>query len=125
MSTRHRNLRLVIATVALMVIGPRLEAQVPVVPAGVAAFKAHEIPERLLAAGPQLFLSTDQIRALKELAAKLRFEDAKERVGSKPWLARARLTSPQQAYTKAIGLVPASERSRAAALFAASGQRSR
>lgn len=114
-----RNLRLAVAAVALAVIAPRLEAQVNTIPPGIAALQAYEIPERLLTACPELSLSVEQIRALKELAADLRLEDARHRVGSKPWLTAARVTSPQRAYTRALGLVDAKERSRSAAQFAA------
>lgn len=115
----HRNLRLAFAAVTLAVVAPRLEAQVTAVPPGVAVLRAYEIPERLLAACPELSLSADQIRALKGFAADLRLEDTRQRVGSKPWLTAARLTSPERAYTRALGLVDAKERSRSAAQFAA------
>jgi hypothetical protein len=82
---------------------------------------AASIPARLIAARAELMLSTEQVRSLQALSDQLAREAAVHRVSSKPWVSAFRLTSPAEAYNRALGALDAGQRPPAATLLSRTG----
>lgn len=98
-----------------------LPARAQNVPPTLSDVPATVIPARLIAARAELVLSAQQVRSLQALSDELAREAAAHRVSSKPWVSAIRLTSPAEAYNRALGALDAEQRTHAAMLFDGTG----
>ncbi len=113
----YRNPGLVLATAAaLLVLAAPARAQA--VPSStLSVLPTAGIPARLIAATGDLMLRPQQVRSLNALSSRLAWEAALLRLSSKPWVTAARLTSPSNAYARALALLDAGQRFHAAELL--------
>ncbi|MGH7518255.1 MAG: hypothetical protein ACREOC_12435 [Gemmatimonadales bacterium] len=112
----YRNFRLVLLTAAavLLLAAP---ARAQHAHLNLAGLPAADVPARLVAARAELMLSSEQVRSLQALSDELAREAALHRVSSKPWVTAIRLTSPAEAYDRAVAALNTEQRSHAAALL--------
>jgi hypothetical protein len=112
----YRNTGLVLATAAaFLLLAEPARAQVASAPTF--SGPSAGIPTRLIATSPALVLRPEQVRSLKALSSQLDREATLLRLSSKPWITAARLTSPSEAYARALALLDAGQRSHAARLL--------
>jgi hypothetical protein len=117
----HRNPALVLWTVAVfLLLAPPAGAQ-DVPPPTLSGISAADVPARLIAARTELMLSAQQVRSLRALSDQLARDAAMHRVSSKPWISAMRLTSPAEAYSRALDALNAGQRPRAAKLLDRTG----
>jgi hypothetical protein len=120
---RNRTLRLaVVAAVTFVVPTARSSAQPLGLPSRLTAAPACEVPDRLLAGRSELALTETQAANLAALSAELHTQEKLWHASSKPWVAAARRSSPQQALDRALETLSPAQRASAVRLLASTGE---